>query len=223
MAALRGFAAVPLSHRRPEVDGTSVVAGAVPSAGATNGSGTVLRGMSAVTKRQEGIPVAALPPGLGTAPATTEVRPRVGQVDSVAGGIDPGGFHFALPGFLTHHRVTSFAQELAPPDTAHLSAWLVDAAAVGAILLVFLKIIDHFKRKPSLEQELEKLLRQIRAELNQIRHEQASHLSEVRGRVEGAHQRVDLLTHDLNNKLQRLPGEIVDLLHKTGVTPRPHL
>jgi hypothetical protein len=116
-----------------------------------------------------------------------------------------------------------FAQEVPPPDTAHLSAWLVDAAAVGAILLVFLKIIDHFKRKPSLEQELEKLLRQIRAELNQLRHEQASHLSEVRGGVEGAHQRVDLLTHDLNNKLQRLPGEIVDLLHKTGVTPRPHL
>ena len=109
------------------------------------------------------------------------------------------------------------AQEIPQPDAAHLSAWLVDAAALAAILLVFLKVIDHFKRRPSLEQELEKLLRQIRAELNQLRHEQASHLSEVRARVEGAHQRVDLLTHDLNNKLQRLPGEIVDLLHKTGV------
>ena len=43
---------------------------------------------------------------------------------------------------------------------------------------------------------------------------------EIRTRVEGAHQRVDLLTHDLNNKLQRLPGEIVDLLHKTGVIAR---
>jgi hypothetical protein len=115
-----------------------------------------------------------------------------------------------------------FAQEIPAPDTAHLSSWLVDAAALGAILLVFLKIIDHFKRKPSLEQELEKLLRQIRSELNQLRHEQSTHLAEVRGRVEGAHQRVDLLTHDLNNKLQRLPGEIVDLLHKTGVTPRTH-
>jgi hypothetical protein len=112
-----------------------------------------------------------------------------------------------------------FAQEIPAPDTAHLSSWLVDAAALGAILLVFLKIIDHFKRKPSLEQELEKLLRQIRSELNQLRHEQSTHLAEVRGRVEGAHQRVDLLTHDLNNKLQRLPGEIVDLLHKTGVLP----
>jgi hypothetical protein len=115
----------------------------------------------------------------------------------------------------------SLAQEVPPPDAAHLSSWLVDAAALGAILLVFLKIIDHFKRKPSLEQELEKLLRQIRSELNQLRHEQTSHLSEVRGRVEGAHQRVDLLTHDLNNKLQRLPGEIVDLLHKTGVMAMP--
>jgi hypothetical protein len=47
-------------------------------------------------------------------------------------------------------------------------------------------------------------------------------LAEVRGRVEGAHQRVDLLTHDLNDKLQRLPGEVVDLLHKTGVIPRGH-
>lgn len=109
------------------------------------------------------------------------------------------------------------AQEIPQPEAAHLSSWLVDAAALAAILLVFLKVIDHFKRRPSLEQELEKLLRQIRAELNQLRHEQSSHLAEVRARVEGAHQRVDLLTHDLNNKLQRLPGEIVDLLHKTGV------
>ena len=112
------------------------------------------------------------------------------------------------------------AQEIAPPDPQHLSSWLIDAAALAAILLVFLKVIDHFKRRPSLEQELEKLLRQLRTELNQVRHEQTEHLSEVRGRVEGAHQRVDLLTHDLNNKLQRLPGEIVDLLHKTGVIAR---
>jgi enoyl-[acyl-carrier-protein] reductase (NADH) len=110
-----------------------------------------------------------------------------------------------------------FAQEIPMPDTARLSAWLVDAAALAAILLVFLKVIDHFKRRPSLEQELEKLLRQIRSELNQIRVEHAEHLAEVRSRVEGAHQRVDHLTHDLNNKLQRLPGEIVDILHKTGV------
>jgi hypothetical protein len=113
------------------------------------------------------------------------------------------------------------AQEVPQPDAAHLSAWLVDAAALAAILLVFLKVIDHFKRRPSLEQELEKLLRQIRTELNQLRHEQGTHLSEVRARVEGAHQRVDLLTHDLNNKLQRLPSDIVDLLHKTGVLPAP--
>jgi len=106
-------------------------------------------------------------------------------------------------------------------DAGQISSWLTDAAAVGAILLIFLKVIDHFKRRPSLEQELEKLLRQIRAELNQLRHEQALQLGEVRSRVEGAHQRVDLLTHDLNNKLQRLPGEIVDLLHKTGVIASP--
>ncbi len=113
------------------------------------------------------------------------------------------------------------AQEIPPPDPAHLSSWLVDAAALAAILLVFLKVIDHFKRRPSLEQELEKLLRQLRTELNQVRQEQTEHLTEIRSRVEGAHQRVDLLTHDLNNKLQRLPGEIVDLLHKTGVLPSP--
>ena len=113
------------------------------------------------------------------------------------------------------------AQEIAPPDPQHLSSWLIDAAALAAILLVFLKVIDHFKRRPSLEQELEKLLRQLRTELNQVRHEQSEHLTEIRNRVEGAHQRVDLLTHDLNNKLQRLPGEIVDLLHKTGVLAPP--
>src|SRR5476649_2288939 len=112
------------------------------------------------------------------------------------------------------------AQEIPSPDPEHFSSWLIDAAAMAATLLVFLKVIDHFKRRPSLEQELEKLLRQRRTELNQLRHEQSAHLSEVRGRVEGAHQRVDLLTHDLNNKLQRLPGEIVDLLHKTGVIQR---
>jgi hypothetical protein len=109
------------------------------------------------------------------------------------------------------------AQEVPVPDTARLSAWLIDAAALAAILLVFLKVFDHFKRRPSLEQELEKLLRQIRSELNQIRVEHTENLTEIRGRVEGAHQRVDHLTHDLNNKLQRLPGEIVDILHKTGV------
>ena len=114
--------------------------------------------------------------------------------------------------------VTPFlAQEIPMPETDHLSSWLVDAAAMAAMLLVFLKVLDHFKRRPTLEQELEKLLRQLRHELNQLRHEQTTHLSEVRARIEGAHQRVDLLTHDLNNKLQRLPGEIVDLLHKTGV------
>jgi len=113
------------------------------------------------------------------------------------------------------------AQEIPTPDPAHFSSWLIDAAALAAILLVFLKVIDHFKRRPSLEQELEKLLRQLRTELNQVRHEQAEHLNEIRLRVEGAHQRVDHLTHDLNNKLQRLPGEIVDLLHKTGVLNPP--
>jgi hypothetical protein len=113
------------------------------------------------------------------------------------------------------------AQEVPSPDPERLSSWLIDAAALAAILLVFLKVIDHFKRRPSLEQELEKLLRQLRTELNQVRREQAEHLIEIRSRVEGAHQRVDLLTHDLNNKLQRLPGEIVDLLHKTGVLTSP--
>jgi len=112
------------------------------------------------------------------------------------------------------------AQEVPAPDPTRLSAWLIDAAALAAILLVFLKVIDHFKRRPSLEEELEKLLQQLRAELNQLRHEQSEHLAAVRNRVEGAHQRVDLLTHDLNNKLQRLPAEIVDLLHKTGVITR---
>jgi hypothetical protein len=113
------------------------------------------------------------------------------------------------------------AQEIPPPDPERLSSWLIDAAALAAILLVFLKVIDHFKRRPSLEQELEKLLRQLRTELNQVRREQSEHLIEIRSRVEGAHQRVDLLTHDLNNKLQRLPGEIVDILHKTGVLTSP--
>ena len=122
-----------------------------------------------------------------------------------------------FPNFFLHTSSFFLAEEVPSPDPTHLSSWLIDAAALGAILLVFLKVIDHFKRRPSLEQELEKLLRQIRTELNQLRLEQAEHLAEVRGRVEGAHQRVDLLTHDLNNKLQRLPGEIVDLLHKTGV------
>jgi hypothetical protein len=113
------------------------------------------------------------------------------------------------------------AQEVPSPDPERLSSWLIDAAALAAILLVFLRVIDHFKRRPSLEQELEKLLRQLRTELNQVRREQTEHLTEIRSRVEGAHQRVDLLTHDLNNKLQRLPGEIVDLLHKTGVLASP--
>jgi hypothetical protein len=46
------------------------------------------------------------------------------------------------------------AQDLPFPEATHLSEWLVDAAGVAAVLLVFLKLFDHFKRKPSLEQEL---------------------------------------------------------------------
>ncbi|MEI9999399.1 MAG: hypothetical protein WDO13_09625 [Verrucomicrobiota bacterium] len=111
-----------------------------------------------------------------------------------------------IPSFLLLTSYFILAQEVPLSDSARLSTWLLDAAGLAAILLVFLKVIDHFKRKPTLEQELEKLLRQIRSELNQIRVEQAEHLAEVRGRVEGAHQRVDHLTHDLNNKLQRLPA-----------------
>ena len=125
-----------------------------------------------------------------------------------------------ISNFLLLTSTFFLAEEVPSPDITHLSSWLIDAAALAAMLLVFLKVLDHFKRRPSLEQELEKLLRQLRAELNQLRHEQTEHLAEVRTRVEGAHQRVDLLTHDLNNKLQRLPGEIVDLLHKTGVIQR---
>jgi len=142
-------------------------------------------------------------------------RLRRPEVDGYLGGFSGGGVS-------RYFGRSFFAQEFPTPSPAHISDWLIDAAALGAILLIFLKIVDHFKRKPSLEQELEKLLKQIRAELNQLRHEAATSLTEVRGRVEGAHQRVDMLTHDLNNKLQRLPGEIVDLLHKTGVTPRQH-
>jgi hypothetical protein len=84
-----------------------------------------------------------------------------------------------IPPFLLLTSYYVLAQELPPPDTMHLSAWLVDAAALAAMLLVFLKVLDHFKRRPSLEQELEKLLRQIRAELNQIRVEHADHLAEI--------------------------------------------
>jgi len=122
-----------------------------------------------------------------------------------------------ISNFLLLTSTFFLAEEVPSPDASHLSSWLIDAAALAAMLLVFLKVLDHFKRRPSLEQEQEKLMRQIRSELNQLRLEQGEHLAEVRVRVEGAHQRVDHLTHDLNNKLQRLPGEIVDLLHKTGV------
>ena len=114
----------------------------------------------------------------------------------------------------------SSPRKFPPPIRPISRAGSIDAAALGAMLLVFLKVIDHFKRRPSIEEELEKLLRQLRDELNQVRSEQSAHISEMRARIEGAHQRVDHLTHDLNNKLQRLPAEIVDLLHKTGVIQR---
>jgi hypothetical protein len=89
-----------VGSRRPPGDGASEVAGAVPSAGATNGSGTISRSALAFSERQgdtpaeattelsedagvpkrslgtrerqEGIPVAALPPPMGTSAATTE-------------------------------------------------------------------------------------------------------------------------------------------------------
>ena len=117
-----------------------------------------------------------------TMEALIYIESLAGEVGSWVGKVRrPEVAGYRLPGdpgrsFGYHY----FAQEFPAPDAAHLSGWLVDAAAVGAILLIFLKLIDHFKRKPSLEQELEKLLKQIRTELNQLRHEQTNHLSEVR-------------------------------------------
>lgn len=97
-----------------------------------------------------------------------------------------------------------------------MSSWLVDGAAIAAMVLLVLNIVQHFRRKPPIEAELEKLLLQMRAEVNQLRHETNSQLNEVRHEIGGAHQRVDMFTRDLNDKMQQLPGQVVDLLNKTG-------
>lgn len=106
---------------------------------------------------------------------------------------------------------------LIPPSTPEgMSSWMVDGAAIAALVLLVLNIVQHFKRKPPIEAELEKLLLQMRAEVNQLRLETNSQLNEVRHEIGGAHQRVDMFTRDLNDKMQQLPGQVVDLLNKTG-------
>ena len=47
---------------------------------------------------------------------------------------------------LTSSFYLFFAQEVPSPDPARLSSWLVDAAALAAILLVFLKVIDEMDK-----------------------------------------------------------------------------
>lgn len=97
-----------------------------------------------------------------------------------------------------------------------LTVWLVNFAAVAAIVLVAARLIDLFRRKPPLEKELEALLDKVRLDINELRLDTARQLAEVRAQIDGAHTRVDTLTRDINDKLQRLPSDIVNLLHKTG-------
>jgi SMC interacting uncharacterized protein involved in chromosome segregation len=97
-----------------------------------------------------------------------------------------------------------------------INTWLVDGAAVAAMVLLVLNIVQHFKRKPPIEAELEKLLHQMRAEINQLRLDTNDQLLDFRHEIGGAHKRIDLLTRDINDQMQRLPGNIVDLLNKTG-------
>lgn len=107
--------------------------------------------------------------------------------------------------------------DIVPASTPEgMSSWLVDGAAVAALVLLVLNIVSHFKRKPPIEAELAKLLQQMREEVNQLRIETNSQFCDVRHEIGGAHRRVDLFTRDLNDKMQQLPGQVVDLLNKTG-------
>lgn len=107
--------------------------------------------------------------------------------------------------------------EMLPPGTPQgMSSWLVDGAAVLALVLLVLNIVSHFKRKPPIEAELARLLQQMREEVNHLRIETNSQFVDVRHEIGGAHRRVDLFTRDLNDKMQQLPGQVVDLLNKTG-------
>ncbi len=98
----------------------------------------------------------------------------------------------------------------------HVALWMIKAAAAAALVLVVLKIFAHFQRVPPIEEELEELLEKLRTEINHLRVEMLQSSKDLRLQIDGAHQRVDALTRDVNAKLQRLPGEVVDLLNKTG-------
>ena len=110
---------------------------------------------------------------------------------------------------------------LPSPGPEDLTLWLVDFAAVGALVLVGAKLVDLFRRKPPIEHDLERLLDKVRQELNQMRLDNTQQVADVRAQIDGAHARVDALTRDINGKLQRLPAEIVDLLYKTGAIQKP--
>ena len=99
---------------------------------------------------------------------------------------------------------------------AGIGQFLIQGAAVAGILLMVLRIAEFFKRQPPIEAELEKLLAMLRAEIFQLRQEHDKRLRDVHERIDGAHERIDLIARDLNRHLQELPGQIVDLLHKTG-------
>ncbi|MEM1057930.1 MAG: hypothetical protein AAGK14_01670 [Verrucomicrobiota bacterium] len=115
------------------------------------------------------------------------------------------------------------AEILADLRADELALWMVKAAAVGALTLVVLKVFAHFKRVPPIEEELEELLEKLRTEINRLRLETAQSMKDLRLQIDGAHQRVDALTRDVNATLQRLPGDVVDLLNKTGaINGRPH-
>jgi hypothetical protein len=115
-----------------------------------------------------------------------------------------------FPNFLT-----GLAQ-IPTTGAGEIGHFLIQGAAVAGILLMILRIVEFFKRQPPIEAELEKLLALLRAEIFQLRQENDKRLRDVHERIDGTHERINLLTRDLHGQLHELPGQIVNLLHKTG-------
>jgi len=83
--------------------------------------------------------------------------------------------------------------------------WLIDSAAIAALLLIFLKIIDHFKRKPSIDVEFV-----TKKEFNH-------HVDSVNHRLEVMNREAIEGRRNLHKDIERVQEKITDKLGEFSI------
>jgi hypothetical protein len=98
-----------------------------------------------------------------------------------------------------------------------MTQWLVNAAALGAIALIFLKIIDHFKPKPALGVQMKEFAAwcdERYATRKELRDAQDlnKEMRDIKTReIDGIFSRM----REIDEKMASLPHKVIALLRET--------